>query len=85
MYDLDGDGRITRLEMLEIIEVTWGWWGVGGGSGRGGAGVPVSFRPGSSDPAPQISSTPDFRIQWLTAAPVLSALPMEQILSEIPF
>ncbi|KAH0631071.1 hypothetical protein JD844_005160 [Phrynosoma platyrhinos] len=23
MYDLDGDGKITRLEMLEIIEVCW--------------------------------------------------------------
>ncbi|XP_011833087.1 PREDICTED: hippocalcin-like protein 4 [Mandrillus leucophaeus] len=40
MYDLDGDGRITRLEMLEIIEVR----------GRVGAAIPEA----SASPPPPL-------------------------------
>lgn len=47
MYDLDGDGRITRLEMLEIIEVLWG-----GSEGPGCAGV---THPPSSLPVPSLA------------------------------
>lgn len=53
MYDLDGDGKITRLEMLEIIEVLnrpagserRGWDGLGS---RGRA-ITVAGRWGEAD------------------------------------